>query len=117
MIDTAALVDNLVATLRDISELVAEMNGDPAAIYAYHDQYPKRVSLLASPAEVNRNLRLLWISVGKQDFLYEANLEFADTPKSKGVNVTYQETEGSHVWSVWRKNLNETAAVLFTPRR
>lgn len=45
MIDTAVLVDNLVATLRDIPELVAEMNGDPAAIYAYHDQYPKRVSL------------------------------------------------------------------------
>ncbi len=45
MIDTAVLVDNLVSTLRDIPELVAEMNGDPAAIYAYHDQYPKRVSL------------------------------------------------------------------------
>ncbi len=45
MIDTSALVDNLVATLRDIPELVAEMDGDPNRIYAYHDSYPKDVSL------------------------------------------------------------------------
>ena len=34
MIDTAELVDNLVATLRDIPELVMEMNGDSERIYA-----------------------------------------------------------------------------------
>ncbi len=72
---------------------------------------------LGSPAEVNRKLRLLWISVGKQDFLYQANRQFVDALKSKGVSLTYRETEGSHVWSVWRKNLNETATILFAPRR
>ncbi len=46
MIDTSVLVDNLVATLRDIPELVAEMGGDPERIVAYHDQYPKKVSLV-----------------------------------------------------------------------
>ncbi len=45
MIDTSQLVDNLVATLRDIPDLVAEMDGDPERIFAYHDQYPKRISL------------------------------------------------------------------------
>ena len=45
MIDTSVLVDNLVAMLRDIPELVEEMGGDPERIYAYHDQYPKKVSL------------------------------------------------------------------------
>ena len=45
MIDTSVLVDNLVAALRDIPELVQEMAGDPERIYAYHDQYPKLVSL------------------------------------------------------------------------
>ena len=45
MIDTSVLVDNLVAVLRDIPELVEEMGGDPERIYAYHDQYPKKVSL------------------------------------------------------------------------
>jgi hypothetical protein len=45
MIDTSEIVDALVATLRDIPELVSEMGGDPDRIYAYHDQYPKRSSL------------------------------------------------------------------------
>jgi len=45
MIDPSQLVTNLVAMLRDIPDLIAEMGGDPERIYAYHDQYPKRVSL------------------------------------------------------------------------
>ena len=45
MINPAELVDGLVTKLRDIPELVAEMNGDPGRIYAYHDAYPKRISL------------------------------------------------------------------------
>jgi hypothetical protein len=31
--------------LKDIPDLVSEMDGDPERIYAYHDQYPKRSSL------------------------------------------------------------------------
>ncbi len=69
--------------------------------------------VLESPATANRDLRLLWVSCGKQDFLYQANRQFVDTLKGKGIKVTFRETEGSHVWSVWRKNLNETAAMLF----
>ena len=45
MINPAELVDNLVTLLRDIPELVAEMEGDAGRIYAYHDQYPRRSSL------------------------------------------------------------------------
>jgi hypothetical protein len=45
MINPAELVDNLVAMLRAIPDLVAEMDGHPDRIYAYHDQYPKKASL------------------------------------------------------------------------
>jgi len=45
MINPAELVDNLVALLRAIPDLVAEMEGDPERIFAYHDQYPKKASL------------------------------------------------------------------------
>ena len=45
MIDPSEIVNNLVAMLRDIPALVTEMGGDPARIYAYHDSYPKNVSL------------------------------------------------------------------------
>ncbi len=46
MIDPSELITNLVAMLRDVPDLVAEMNGDFERIYAYHDQYPKNVSLV-----------------------------------------------------------------------
>lgn len=45
MIDTDELVDNLVALLRDIPELVMEMDGDATRIFAYHDDYPQRPSV------------------------------------------------------------------------
>jgi len=45
MINPAELVDNLIAMLRDIPDLVTEMSGDSERIFAYHDQYPKRSSL------------------------------------------------------------------------
>jgi enterochelin esterase-like enzyme len=71
----------------------------------------------ADSASANRLLRLLWVSCGKQDFLYQANRQFVDTLKAKGLRVTYKETEGTHVWSVWRNNLNETAPMLFRATR
>ena len=74
----------------------------------------KRV--LSNPAAANANLRLLWISCGKQDFLYQANRSFADELTAGGVKFTYRETEGAHVWSVWRNNLNESVPMLFTTR-
>lgn len=52
MINPSELVDNLVALLRDIPELVAEMEGDAERIYAYQDQYPKRASLAAAIHEM-----------------------------------------------------------------
>jgi hypothetical protein len=45
MIDPSTLIDALIALLRDIPDLVAEMGDDSERIYAYHDQYPKRSSL------------------------------------------------------------------------
>lgn len=71
----------------------------------------------ASSALINSRVKLLWISVGRQDFLYQANKRFSDELTAAGVNVTYRETEGAHVWSIWRKNLNETLPMLFTSRR
>jgi enterochelin esterase-like enzyme len=72
---------------------------------------------LLEPEALNSKLRLLWDSCGKQDFLYQANRQFVDLLRSKGVKVLFRETEGGHVWSVWRKNLNQTAPMLFTDNR
>ena len=45
MINPAEITNSLVSLLREIPELVAEVGGDPERIFAYHDLYPKRVSL------------------------------------------------------------------------
>jgi hypothetical protein len=45
MIDPSILINALVSLLREIPDLVAEMDGNPERIYAYHDQYPKKPSL------------------------------------------------------------------------
>jgi enterochelin esterase-like enzyme len=61
----------------------------------------------------NQQLRLLWVSCGKQDFLHDADQQFVDNLTKNGVKHTFRETEGAHVWSVWRNNLNETLPLLF----
>ena len=69
--------------------------------------------LLANPAAANAKFHLLWISVGRQDFLFGPDQQLAKVLTDGGVKNTYRETEGAHVWSVWRKNLNESAPLLF----
>jgi hypothetical protein len=48
MINPAEIVDNLVTLLRDIPDLVAEMEGNASRIFAYHDSFPRRSSLAAA---------------------------------------------------------------------
>jgi enterochelin esterase-like enzyme len=79
------------------------------------DQQKTFEKTLADPGAANKKLRLLWVSCGRQDFLFQANKQLVDNFKEKGVKVLYRETEGAHVWSVWRNNLNESAAMLFAP--
>ncbi|MBI2818127.1 MAG: hypothetical protein HYX72_14425 [Acidobacteria bacterium] len=61
MINPADIADSLVALLRDIPELVEEMGGDPERIFAYHDQYPKKVSLtLAIYQAASPSIMVAW---------------------------------------------------------
>ena len=52
MIDPFELVAALVAMLRDIPEIVCELDGDSGRIRAYRDQYPKQSSLSLSISEM-----------------------------------------------------------------
>ena len=60
-----------------------------------------------------RSFRLLWLSCGRQDFLFKANQELAAVLRQRGVDLTYREMEGAHVWSVWRHNLHDSLPLLF----
>jgi enterochelin esterase-like enzyme len=67
----------------------------------------------AHPEELNKKLKLLWFAIGKQDFIYQGNKAFAEQLRARGVNFTFKETEGQHVWRVWRNYFHETAPLLF----
>ena len=66
-----------------------------------------------NPTILNKEIRLLWFSCGHQDFVLQGNRDFAQLLDDKGINHTYKETEGAHVWSVWRHNLNDAVPLLF----
>jgi enterochelin esterase-like enzyme len=64
-------------------------------------------------AATNKQLKLLWVSAGKDDTAGPAAKALDATLTAKGVNHKYVVTEGRHEWTVWRHNLNEFAPLLF----
>jgi len=70
-------------------------------------------ALLDDPKATNERLKLLFIGVGKTDPGYARVKQFAETLKAHHIANVYWETEGAHVWPVWRRCLVETAVRLF----
>ncbi|WP_338870144.1 alpha/beta hydrolase-fold protein [Spirosoma sp. SC4-14] len=61
----------------------------------------------------NKQLKLLWISCGVDDFLYQNNKHFKEYLASKKVRFKEVETPGGHTFMVWRRNLTDIAPLLF----
>ena len=66
-----------------------------------------------NPENTNNQLRLLWVSVGSDDFLYKSTVEFMDYLKSKDVKYKSLITPGGHTWMNVKTYLTETAQLLF----
>ena len=64
-------------------------------------------------AATNKQLKLLWVSAGKDDTAGPAAKSLDTTLTAKGITHKYVVTEGHHEWTVWRHNLNEFAPLLF----
>ena len=65
-------------------------------------------------AATNKQLKLLWMGVGKDDMLVGPSAKALDTLlTSKGIKHTFVVGEGRHEWVVWRHHLNEVAPLLF----
>jgi len=71
---------------------------------------------LADP-KANEKLRLLWIAIGKDDFLLKQNQAFDELLKAKNIRHEFIVTEGGHSWPVWRKYLAQFAPLLFTEKK
>jgi enterochelin esterase-like enzyme len=57
--------------------------------------------------------RLLWISCGKEDRLFDANQRLVEWLKSAGLAPVWVERPGAHTFLVWRRCLAELAPLLF----
>jgi enterochelin esterase family protein len=82
--------------------------------YLTRDVFNSHFSELASkPDETNAKLKLLWLGVGKEDFLYEPAVKFDAYLKEK--NLVHQSlvTEGGHTWMNARHYLTETLKLYF----
>ena len=53
-------------------------------------------------ATANDQLRLLWLSCGKDDGWVVPSRKIIEFLKSKGVHYTWTEVPGTHSWKVWR---------------
>lgn len=67
----------------------------------------------ALDGKLNKQLNLLWISCGTEDFLIRPNRNLFSWLKSKDVKFTAVETPGAHTWMVWRRNLITFASLIF----
>jgi enterochelin esterase-like enzyme len=65
------------------------------------------------PENTNKRLKLFWVSVGREDFLYKQTTEFMDYLKSKNVNYKSLVSPGGHTWMNVKSYVAETAPLLF----
>jgi enterochelin esterase family protein len=67
----------------------------------------------ANPANTNKQFKLLWVSVGTDDFLYKGTVEFMDYLKARNVHFKSLITDGGHTWMNVKSYLAQTAPLLF----
>ena len=63
--------------------------------------------------QFQEGIKLYWIGIGKDDFLYDENVRYRAILDSEGYTYTYRESEGGHIWRNWRIYLGEYAQLLF----
>jgi len=68
---------------------------------------------LGNPAKLNQQVRLLWLGIGTEDFLFGPVRESHETLEKAGIRHVWVESSGAHVWTVWRKYLADFAPRLF----
>jgi len=69
----------------------------------------------ADPHTANTRLDLLWIGCGRQDGGFEGARKMHETLESHGIRHVWYESDGAHVWGVWRRHLADLAPRLFLP--
>lgn len=61
----------------------------------------------------NNGIKLYWIGIGKEDFLYDMNVQLRKDLAEDGLEYTYYESDGGHEWGNWRRYLVRFLPLLF----
>jgi enterochelin esterase family protein len=71
-------------------------------------------SFFADPGLANRQFKLFWMGVGKDDTLTgPGDRDFDALLTAKGIHHTFALGDGRHEWTVWRHHLRDIAPMLF----
>ena len=70
-------------------------------------------SVVENPDATNKQLKMLWVSIGNEDFLYNDTAAFLNYLASKKINYKSLVTGGGHTWMNTKVFLAETAQLLF----
>jgi enterochelin esterase-like enzyme len=70
-------------------------------------------NIYAKPEVTNKKIKLLWLGVGNEDFLYKQAVTFNDLLKEKKIEQKNLITTGGHTWMNARHYLAETLQLFF----
>jgi len=62
---------------------------------------------------INKKLKLVWIAIGKDDYLTPSVRKYNEWLNAKNITHVYKESGGVHSYQVWRRYLTEFAPLLF----
>ncbi|MCX6630266.1 MAG: alpha/beta hydrolase-fold protein, partial [Candidatus Solibacter sp.] len=74
----------------------------------------RNAGFFADPEKTNKQVKLFWIGVGKDDrTVTDGPKRLSDTLKAHNIRHQYHETEGGHTWINWRLYLRDFTQLLF----
>ncbi|HEY7183592.1 MAG TPA: alpha/beta hydrolase-fold protein [Blastocatellia bacterium] len=77
------------------------------------EEWLKQHQAKLDDANLKKGLKLLWVGIGKDDFLLGSSRATVELLKKHGFTPVTRESEGGHTWINWRNYLNEFAPQLF----
>ena len=78
------------------------------------DFLERNAAFFADPEKTNKQLKLFWIGVGKDDrTVTDGPRKLSETLKAHNIRHEFHESEGGHTWINWRLYLKDFTQLLF----
>jgi enterochelin esterase family protein len=80
----------------------------------HSDFVERNAAFFADPEKTNKQVKLFWIGVGKDDrTVNDGPKRLSDTLQAHNIHHEFHETEGGHTWINWRLYLRDFTPLLF----